>query len=170
MKKLLVILCVVLSAGSTMAQSSIGHVNSQALLDTLPMRRVALKNFQIYEQNGMTELREMEADLNEGIAIFQKNQPNMSPVIMKIEQEKLEKKRQALIDRDEAFQQELQAYSQELNVPILQMVQKAVQTVSDRNKLDYVLDATSVLIANGKDITNEVITELLKLDAAASQP
>jgi outer membrane protein len=168
MRRLLLIVCLVVGAGSAMAQSSIGHVNSQALLDTLPSRKAALKDFQEFEYSGMIEPQEMEADLNSAIQVYQGKENTLSPVMMKIEQEKLQKKQAALVARDESFQQELQAYSQELNAPILAMVQEAVQNVADKNKLDYVLDATTVLVANGKDITDEVITELLKLDAVSS--
>ena len=92
----------------------------------------------------------------------------MSIFRRKTKKEKLQKKQAALVARDESFKQELQAYSAELNAPILSMVQEAVQNVAAKNKMDYVMDATTLLVANGKDITDEVITELLKLDAAAS--
>ena len=168
MKRLLLIVCLVVGAGSAMAQSSIGHVDSQALLDTLPSRKAALKDFQEFEYAGMVELQEMEADLQSAATTLQGKWQSLSPVMQKIEQEKLQKKESALVARDESFKQELQAYSAVLNAPILSMVQEAVQNVADKNKMDYVMDATTLLVANGKDITNEVITELLKLDAAAS--
>lgn len=168
MKKVLLIVCLMMGAGSVSAQTSVGHVNSQALLDTLPSRRVALQQFQEFEGAGMRELQEMEADLNKSIQIYQGKVNSLSPVMKSIEEEKLQKKQAALVQRDESFQQELQAYSQELNIPILKMVQEAVETVAAKNKLDYVLDATTILVANGKDITDEVITELLRLDAEAS--
>lgn len=157
-----------MGVGSVSAQSSVGHVNSQVLLDTLPSRRVALKQFQEFELTGMKELQEMETDLNQAIQVYQGKVNTLSPVMKSIEEEKLQKKQAALVARDESFQKEMQAYSQELNIPILKMVQEAVEIVAATNKLDYVLDATTVLVANGKDITNEVITELLRLDAAAS--
>ena len=157
-----------MGAGSVSAQSSVGHVNSQVLLDTLPSRRVALKQFQEFEFAGMKELQEMETDLNQAIQVYQGKVNTLSPVMKSIEEEKLQKKQAALVARDESFQKEIQAYSQELNIPILKMVQESVEIVAATNKLDYVLDATNVLVANGKDITNEVITELLRLDAAAS--
>lgn len=157
-----------LGAGSVSAQSTVGHVNSQALLDTLPSRRVALVQFQEFEMSGMKELQEMEADLNQAIQVYQGKVNTLSPVMKSIEEEKLQKKQAALVARDESFQKELQAYSQELNIPILKMVQEAVETVAAKNKLAYVLDATTVLVANGMDITDEVITELLRLDTAAS--
>ena len=75
------------------------------------------------------------------------------------------KKQQALQEREQSLQQEMQVYSQELNTPILTMVQKAVKLVSERKKINYVIDESVTLyFAGGTDITKEVITELLKMD------
>ena len=152
-----------------MAQSKIGHVNSQALLDTLPSRKAAVVKLKKFEQEGIAELQEMEADLNQAYQKYEQERPNMSPVIIKIEEEKLMKKQQALQEREQSLNQEMQAYSNELNTPILSMVQKAVEIVAERKKLNYVIDETVTLyFAGGTDITDEVVMELLKLDAAGN--
>ena len=77
------------------------------------------------------------------------------------------KKQQALQEREQSLNAEMQAYSNELNQPILEMVQKAVSVVSERRKLNYVIDESVTLyFAGGTDITNEVIVELQKMEAA----
>lgn len=165
MKNFLLAIALVLGAGSVIAQSRVAHVNSQTLLDTLPSRQVAILKLQEFETNGVKELQEMEADFNAAVSKYETTRPNMSPVIIKIEEEKLMKKQQALKEREQSLNSEMQAYSQELNIPILGMVQKAVKIVSERLKVNYVIDESVTLyFAGGTDITNEVITELLKMD------
>jgi outer membrane protein len=165
MKKIIVAIAVVFSLGAVMAQSKLAHVNSQALLDTLPSRKVAIQKLQEFERNGVNELKEMEADFNVAVAKYEADRPNMSPVIIKIEEEKLLKKQQVLQEREQSLNQEMQAYSQELNQPILEMVQKAVEMVAERKKMHYVIDESVTLyFKGGSDITSEVITELLKMD------
>ena len=169
MKKIVLALVVMFSIGSVMAQQKIGHVNSQKLLDTLPSRKAAIEQLRMFEENGIQELQEMEADFNKQIAVYEKNRPTMSPVIIKIEEEKLMKKQQALQEREQSLNAEMQAVSQELNKPILERVQKAVEIVSDRKKLSYVIDeSTTLYFKGGMDITAEVILELLRLDAEAT--
>jgi outer membrane protein len=169
MKKIVLALVVMFSIGSVMAQQKIGHVNSQKLLDTLPSRKAAIEQLRLFEENGIQELQEMEADFNKQIAVYEKNRPTMSPVIIKIEEEKLMKKQQALQEREQSLNAEMQAVSQELNKPILERVQKAVEIVSDRKKLSYVIDeSTTLYFKGGMDITAEVILELLRLDAEAT--
>ena len=59
----------------------------------------------------------------------------------------------------------MQAYSQELNAPILARVQKAVSIVAERLKLNYVIDESVTLYySGGTDITADVVKELLILD------
>lgn len=169
MKRIILALVVMFSVGSVVAQQKIAHVNSQRLLDTLPSRKAAIEQLRKFEENGVKELQEMEAEFNKQIAIYEQNRPTMTPVIIKIEEEKLMKKQQALQERQQSLSMELEAVSQELNTPILQRVQKAVEIVADRKKVGYVIDETSTLyFKGGVDITNEVATELLRLDAAAT--
>lgn len=170
MKKLILALLVVLSAGALNAQSKLGHVNSQKLLDTLPSRKVAINMLREFEANGIKELQEMEADFNKALQIYEQKRGDMSPVIQKIEEEKLMRKNQALQEREQSLQQEMQFYSQELNKPILDRVQKAVDIVADRRKLNYVIDESVTLyFKGGTDITQEVLVELLRLDAEATK-
>ncbi len=165
MKKLLFVLVLVFGAGTSFAQSKVAHVNTQVILDTLPSRKVAITKLQEFEKNGIAELQEMEEDFNKAVAKYQKEQPNMTPILIKIEEEKLMKKQQALQERENALNTEMQAYSQELNAPILAKVQKAVEIVSERLKLNYVIDESVTLyFKGGMDITDQVIKELLVLD------
>jgi len=168
MRKLILAFLVVLGTGAVFAQSKVGHVNSQKLLDTLPSRKDAIEKLKQFEADGMKELQEMQRDLEAAYMKYDQSAANMSPVIQKIEQEKIMKKEQALQERQQSLQQEMQVYSQELNKPILDRVQKAVEIVADRKKLNYVIDESVTLyFKGGTDLTAEVLTELLRMDAEA---
>lgn len=167
MKKLILALIVLLSVGTAVAQTKIAHVNSNRLLDSLPSRQAALKQLQEFSVNGEKELQEMEADLNKKIQKFQTDQPTMTPITIKYEQEKLQRLSMAIEQRQEELQQQISQMNNELNAPILKRMQKAVDIVSERKKLNYVIDETAaVYFKGGTDITDEVLVELLKLDKA----
>ena len=108
MKKLILALLVVVSAGAALAQSKVGHVNSQKLLDTLPSRKDAIEKLKQFENDGMKELQEMQKDLEAAYMKYEQAAPGMSPVIQKIEQEKIMKKEQSLQERQQSLQQEMQ--------------------------------------------------------------
>ena len=168
MKKTILFIALMFSALSASAQMKLAHVNSQQLLDTMPSRKDALEKLRKFEQDGYLELQEIQKDLESAYKRYEQNKGAMSPVILKIEEEKIMKKQQGLEDRQTALQQEMQIYTQELNKPILARIQKAVEIVSDRKKINYVLDESSTLyFKGGMDITAEVLVELLILDVAA---
>ena len=167
MKKLLVALLVVISTGA-MAQQKLGHVNSQVLLDTMPSRKEAVKQMQDFERDGIAELQEMQKSLQDAAAALNVKRPTMTPIMIQIEESKLQKKEQDLNDRQQALQYEIEALAESLNAPILERIKQAVKIVADRKKVNYVLDETTTLyFESGINLTPEVITELLLLDKEA---
>lgn len=164
MKNLLAIVLLILGTGMSFGQSKLAHVNSQELLESMESRKQAITKMQEFEKAGYEELQAMQADLEKAYNDFEQKRPTLSPILIKIEEEKLMKKQQALQERQQSLQVEMQAYSEELNAPILQMLQDAVKTVSVAKKLDYVIDETQVLYFNGENITEAVKVELKKLD------
>ena len=166
MKKALLILALIMGGVSVTAQTKVAHINSQKLLDTLQSRKDAMSKLKKFEEEGVVELQEMNKSFEAAYIRYQQNEKDWSPVIQKMEQEKLMKKQQALETRQQELEQQMQIYGQELNKPILELVQSAVNNVAERKKISYVLDETVTLyFQGGMDITNEVMSELLKLEA-----
>lgn len=159
-----------MGAGLASAQSKMAHLNSQEIMEAMPSYKEAVAKLQNFEKEGYTELQAMKSEFDAAVQVYsQKVQSgNLSPVLQQIEEEKLGKKEQALMERQQSLQQEMQTYSNELNAPILDKVEKAVKIVSERNKYDYVFDVSTLMIHNGPDITKEVIAEIAKLESAAA--
>lgn len=169
MKKVVAALALLLSFG-TMAQVKIGFVDSQRLLDTMPSRKAALEKYMAHEKELMDEIRALDADLQKMAADYQAKAGDMTPVIRQSAEKKINDKQAQLENRYQSVQQELQAYGEELNAPILDKVHQAVKVVSERQKLAMVVDKTSTLYsAADMDITNAVATELLRIEQEANK-
>ncbi len=167
MKNVLLGLFVVIGF-STLAQTKIGHVDSQKLLDTLQSRKDAIRKLDSMKTAGMEELKMMDADFQKAYQDYMTNQASKSPAERQIIEGRLMQKQQMLEATQASLEEGLQIVSEELNKPILDRVQKSIDIVADRKKLNYVLDVSATMYAKGGiDITSEVITELLLLDAAA---
>jgi outer membrane protein len=167
MKNVLLGLFVVIGF-STLAQTKIGHVDSQKLLDTLQSRKDAIRKLDSMKTAGMEELKIMDADFQKAYQDYMTNQASKSPAERQIIEGRLMQKQQMLEATQASLEEGLQIVSEELNKPILDRVQKSIDIVADRKKLNYVLDVSATMYAKGGiDITSEVITELLLLDAAA---
>jgi len=168
MKKVLLVLALAFSGIALNAQTKVAHINSQALLDTLQSRKDAMTKLKKFEEEGVEELQEMQKSFETAYVRYQQGQADMSPVIKKMEEEKLMKKQQALETRQQELEQQMQIYGQELNKPILELVQTAVSNVAKEENISYVLDETVTLYFDGKgsvDLTSKVMAELLKLEA-----
>lgn len=168
MKKLLLIVLAVFSLSSLMAQSKVAHVNSQKLLDTMPSRKTAMTTLAELEKAYYEELKEMQDDFEKAYTTYMQKADALPPVVKKVEEEKLQRKQAAIQQREQEVQQELGNQANKMNEPILERVKKAVEIVADRKKINYVINEEATLyFKGGADITNEVIVELLKLDAEA---
>ena len=167
MKNILIAISLIISA-SSFAQSKIGHVNSQILLDTLESRKHAIKKLDTFKLEGMKELQEMNRAFEAAYVIFQQKEKDLSPVLLKMEQEKLGRKQQELESRQQELEKGMQIYNEELNKPILDRITKAIEIVADRKKMSYIIDESATLYSKGGiDCTAEVMIELLRLDAEA---
>ena len=169
MKKLILTFLVIASVGILNAQTKIAHVNSQNLLDTMPSRKVAIKQITDFQTEGSKELQEMQAQIQTLYTEYDASQKSgESPLMLEMKAKKIQAKEQSYQDRQNTLEQDLQVIQGRLNEPILKRVQEAVKIVADRKKINYVLDISTTLYASGDDITTEVAIELLKLEAAAA--
>jgi outer membrane protein len=165
MKKVVLVFSLLLSL-TTFAQTKVAHVNTQKLLDTLPSRKEAMKQLSAFEQRGAAELKEMEEEVQKIYSKYMAEQTTMNQITKQYEEERIQKKSQAIQQREQELQQLMQKMGNELNEPILKRVQKAVERVAAAKKINYVIDETTTLyFKGGQDITNEVMVELLRLDA-----
>ena len=110
---------------STFAQTKIGHVDSQKLLDTLPSRDIAIKKLDSMKTAGMQELQLMDADFQKAYQDYTVNQATKSPAERQIIEGRLMQKQQMLEATQASLEEGLQIMSEELNKPILDRVQKS---------------------------------------------
>ncbi len=169
MKKIIAGLLMLLSFGS-MAQVKIGFVDSQRLLDTMPSRKAAIEKIMEHEKQLIEDLKSLQAEIQKMEKEYQEKVNNMTPVIRQSFEKKLQDKYTQFQTSQQSSQEELQAYGEELNAPILERLQNAVKIVAERQKLAMVVDKTSALYsAADMDITSTVAAELLRLEKEANK-
>jgi outer membrane protein len=150
------------------AQMKIAHVNSQSLLDSLPSYLKAESDLKKFQDDGVAELSVLEKQINDAYVRLDGIKGDLTPTMLKIEQEKIMGLEQRYQQTQSLLQQQLQTLANEYNQPILVRLQKAVEIVADRKKVNYVLDVSKLLYSKtGIDITAEVKSELARLDAEA---
>lgn len=168
MKNLILIATLIIGMGGfSYGQSTFAHINSQMVFDTMPSKNMAIQELSKFEERAVLELQETQEKLQSDYMKLQQEKSSMSPRAAEFEEERISKKAQELQMRQEELGRQLKVLEMELNEPILKRIQDAVSDVSKKLKIDYVIDASSLLYANGKDITDLVIKRVLELEAAA---
>lgn len=169
MKKLmLILLMAVTTLGTAYSQSSMAHVNTQKVLDTMPSRKSAMTELENFERRAVKELQETQQKLQGDYTKLQQEKASMSPTAYKFEEERLMKKSQEFQTRQQELDEQIQILSQELNAPILKTVQDAVAKVCKTEKVDYVIDESSLLYSGGRDLTMLVVKEVLRIEKEAA--
>lgn len=165
--------CLVLFAlvtGVNAQNMKIGYVNSQTILDTMPSRRAAITEVMEVQNAGEQEVAQMQAAIEKAYAEYMRLEPTRSATVNQYEMSKIQRQQQTMDSRSQELQQQLQFMSQEMNSVILARVKLAVEHIAVEQKMAYVIDASNTLYTGGgTDVTNQVITELLKLEAEAKK-
>ena len=169
MKKTILILIALFTLGTftSNAQSpKFAHVSSTTVLDSIQ----SYKNITKEEQRIYTEAQKQSEAIQNQIAKMEQEYYAMADTIDDFTRNMyatdIQKKQQDLYTLEQYMQSQLQILNQRL-MQLMEMYKDAVAVVAKKNSITYVLDADSqVLYADpaAKNITNEVRTELLRMD------
>ncbi|MBI3239089.1 MAG: OmpH family outer membrane protein [Flavobacteriia bacterium] len=169
MKKLFILTSILFLVGfSAIGQSKLAHVNTQTLIDTMPSRIKAMKEINDLSQKGEQELKELETQLEKAYNEYLTRKPTQSEAMNQYDESRLQKMQQDAQNREQEISTLLQNLSATMNEKTLKTIKDAIAIIASKKGLNYVVDENSTLYATGLNITNEVITELLRIDAISA--
>jgi outer membrane protein len=95
MKKLFILTSILFLVGfSVIGQSKLAHVNTQALIDTMPSRIKAMKEINELSQKGEQELKELETQLEKAYNEYLTRKPTQSEAMNQYDESRLQKMQQ----------------------------------------------------------------------------
>ena len=171
MKQLLILLTFLISSqflATAYAQSKTAHVDTKLLMDTLPSRRKAIVEIQEVTKRSETELIDLDKQLQKVYTDYMAVKPNQSEQLNQYEESRLQKLQQDLQKREQELTSLIQNMTASMNDKTLKIVQQAVKNVAQKKGFQYVLEEATTIYAGGTSITNDVIIELMRLDALAT--
>lgn len=169
--KYLILLTVLLSLqfGSTAWGQKTAHVNTQTLMDTLPSRKKALAEIAEVTKRSETELLQMDKDLQEAYNKYMSVKKDQSEQVNLYEESKLQKMQQELQNREKELTTLVQNMTITMNDKTYKIIKEAVKTVANKKGIQYIIEEATAVYAGGVSITNDAITELLRMDALTSK-
>jgi len=151
--KICVLGILLFSAGFANAQApKFGHIDMQALVQIMPERAVAEKQFMAYQKEIEDAYGIMQKELQAKFIDYSAKKDSMSETMRKMKEEDLNAMQERVQTYSSTAQQQLQNKNAELYKPILEKADKAVKEVGAEKGLIYVFDMSArVILYNSKE-------------------
>ncbi|MBS1519996.1 MAG: OmpH family outer membrane protein [Bacteroidetes bacterium] len=167
MKKLLkvalIAVCIVFAGNLAKAQSKIGYVAVDAIVDQMPETKVAIKTITDYNKQFIDELTKMNNAFQAAGQAYQAQRNTMTDAIRTSKESELNDMQKRMSDYQNTAQQQVQAKQAELGKPIIEKVRAAVAQVAKEKGYTYVINSSQtdlVVSPPGDDLAAEVKAKL----------
>ena len=165
MKKLkfLIALSLFLCLSFSFAQSKVAHIDTQKLISEMPEVIAKQKELAQLEKTYTTEIENTYKEFQTKAQSYSADIDNKDPLINQARQEELESMQRNIQAFRQTATEDLQKKQVEMMKPLYEKAKAAIEKVASSQGFDYVLDSSaggSVIMAQGKDLMNEVKNEL----------
>lgn len=141
-------------AMSVSAQTKLGHINAQKLLETMPETVEAQKKLEAKQTEVETELTNMKEQYQTKAAEYSKNAKTYSDVVLASKQQELQDMEERIMRFQQIAVENLKKTQEELMNPIITKVMDAIKAVAKENGFAYIFDTATMLYTadNAEDI------------------
>ena len=154
--KICVLGILLFSAGFANAQApKFGHIDLQALIQIMPERAAAEKQFTAYQKELEDALGVMQKEFQTLYMEYATKRDSLTETVRKLKEDDLNAKNERIQTYQQSAQQQMQTKQQELIKPMLDKADKAVKEVGAEKGLIYVFDMSArVILYNSKESTD----------------
>jgi outer membrane protein len=165
MKKTIIALVAMFALTLSANAQKFGHVDSQAIMTTLPELTKVNGELQAIAQQYENDLKAMQEELQRKAEEYDKAKATMSASAQEEQEAKLQEMYQKIQQTAQQNQQEFQKQQQEKMQPIQQKIMTAIQNVGKAGQYTYIFEQSAALYVGtgSKDVTSEVKAEINKL-------
>jgi outer membrane protein len=151
--KICVLGILLFSAGFANAQTpKFGHIDLQALIQVMPERATAEKQYTAYQKELEDALGIMQKEFQTKYMEYATKRDSLSETVRKMKEEDLNAMNERIQTYQSSASQQLQTKQAELLKPVFEKADKAVKEVGADKGLIYVFDMSSrVILYNSKE-------------------
>ncbi len=164
MKKIIALIGFVAVTAFANAQTGpkFGHIDSQALLQSMPERTDAEKKVADFAKNLENTLKTMSTEYQSKLAAYQTAEAGMTKTEKETTEGEIMQLQQRIQDFQTSAQEKIQKQQAELLQPLIDKAKKAIEDVGREGGYNYILDSSVgvTLYTNGDDILPKVKTKL----------
>lgn len=152
-KVALVAVCFLTVGNFAKAQSKIGHINFNQLIDAMPETQTVQKQLQDYQKQFIDQLTTMDTELRTKAQDYESKKASMTDATRTAKETELQDINKRLQDYQNTAQQKVQEKSSELSKPLLEKARGAVSAIAKEKGYAYVIDTsqTELLVSPAAD-------------------
>lgn len=159
-RTLLLIAIVTLGFNSVQAQSKVGHISIDLLISLMPETKVMTADLEKLSKTYETEIKAENDKLQAKLKKYDAEAASQTDEVNQQRQVEVQQDNQRLQQSAQIAQQDIQTKRDEKLKPIIEKARTAIQEVADADGFTYVLEASSIIVANGTDLLPAVKAKL----------
>ncbi|MBU2525829.1 MAG: OmpH family outer membrane protein [Bacteroidetes bacterium] len=153
---LLVIVATVALSSFGYAQGKIAHINTQEIIQALPDAIAANKQLEKLEETYRKDIQASATEYQKKLELYESEAETQPKEVNQRRATELAETEARIRDAQQSASQDLQKKRSDLYAPIMEKVRTTIQTVAKQLGYEYVLDVTTLIVADGKDLSPEV--------------
>ena len=159
-KTLLLIAIITLGFNTAQAQTKVAHINTDLLLSLMPETKVLNADLEKLSKTYETELKAENDKLTAKLKRYEAEVDSQTDEVNQQRGAEVQQDQQNLYQASQVAREEISKKRDEKLKPILDKAKQAIETVAKEQGFVYVLDASSLIVANGTDLLPAVKTKL----------
>lgn len=163
MKSLLVVIILMIGATSFMNAQKIAHIDTQALIESMPETIAAQNELERIKKTYQAEINSMLKELEAKATRFDAEAETKTDEENRKRVEEVQSAQQKIGEYQKNASQDLQKKEADLFSPLFEKAKKAIEKVASEKGIQYVMDATpgsGLIVAEGEDLLAAVKREL----------
>ncbi|WP_456315471.1 OmpH family outer membrane protein [Pseudomonas shirazensis] len=160
-KSLLIAAILILTASNTMnAQAKVAHVDVSEIMSKMPAMLDAQNQLQKLSGTYDTEYKKMVDEYQVKIKKYETEAATVTEAVNGERSKEVQDMQKRIVDYRDNAQKELQQKETDIVKPLMEKVRASIQKVGKAKGFQYVLDGSTLLLADGPNITADVKKDL----------
>ncbi|WP_281235294.1 OmpH family outer membrane protein [Flavobacterium gelatinilyticum] len=160
-KNLLIAAILVLGASNTMnAQAKVAHVDVSEIMSKMPAMLDAQNQLQKLSGTYDAEYKKMVDEYQTKIKKYEAEAATVSEAVNGDRSKEVQDMQKRIVDYRDNAQKELQQKETDIVKPLMEKVRASIQKIGKAKGFQYILDGSTLLLADGPNITADVKKDL----------
>lgn len=164
LKVAVVALCMLFIGNFAKAQTKIGYIAVEQVLQVMPEVKTVQTTVDTYSQQFVATLQALEKEFNDKLAVYNSKKATMTDAARAVSESELQDLQKRSTDTRDKASQAVEAKGQELMQPIIAKVKLAITTVAKEKGYTYVINTSQTDLVVAPEADNLLAAVKLKLN------